>query len=253
MGVLNRGTIILLVIVYLNKFVSSNRTLNILRPRRTRVVTHQLGQYKAQLLIPRNTISVTTVTIGQKVVFTCEAPEKVDFVFVRSLYGVERLLNIAVIRPNRQRNVYLAYTSGTWGEVDQDTFSGMKEILRTDRKLDIAEPLDVLTFTSERHNLYGLPAFVISCKYDLNLVAIYDNYEVIWQQEDYEQSAAFLIVHGRLNSTNLINIIVKGKSESYNLYYKKNGSEWEQVTKTEFYLTLDLLDLEVIIDRIGFE
>eukprot|EP00375_Theileria_parva_P002096 XP_764773.1 hypothetical protein [Theileria parva strain Muguga] len=104
----------------------------------------------------------------------------------------------------------------------------MKQLLLKDRKLDIAEEFDDYTFDIVRHDLYGVPAYVIYSKNEYDLVAVYDNCHLIWQQNHPNDKAAFVIVHGELSTTTLINVLVKGQGESYNLYYNKNGSDWEQ-------------------------
>uniref|UniRef100_A0A3B0MNZ2 SfiI-subtelomeric related protein family member n=1 Tax=Theileria annulata TaxID=5874 RepID=A0A3B0MNZ2_THEAN len=250
MNFLNINLIILsFVIIRFNKFVTSNQTINIRRYRGIRLNPDEKGQYKVKLLFPNRRRIITSVTDGTNIVYKSEPPELVECVFVMYLYGAERLLNIVVGDGDDSRFVHCAYIGGAWIEVDDDTYMSMKEILRTERKLDIAEVFDKDTFNIDKHSLYGLPAYIIHPKDNLKLVAVYDNYHLIWQHEHPGHNAAFVIVHGELTTTKLVNVIVNGTQQSINQYFMKEDDEWKEINKSRFYLELNALDMEVIMSQ----
>ncbi|XP_952510.1 uncharacterized protein TA11900 [Theileria annulata] len=250
MNFLNINLIILsFVIIRFNKFVTSDHTINIRKCNRFTISSFEKGDYKVKLLSPNQWTNITSVSDGPSVLFKCEEPEKVDYVFITYLYDVDRLINIVVVSPEDQRNLFLAYIGGAWSSVTGDTYLLMKELLKFERKLDIALGIDENTFNIETHNLYGLPAYILHPKDDLKLVAVYDDSHLIWQHEHPAHNAAFVIVHGELTTTKLVNVIVNGTQESINQYFMKEDDEWKEINKSRFYLELNALDIEVIMNE----
>eukprot|EP00375_Theileria_parva_P002100 XP_764777.1 hypothetical protein [Theileria parva strain Muguga] len=249
MNILNTNIIILsFAIIYLNKFVTSNEIFDIKNPGIPAVTNHRGLSYREELYIPLQTARITKVTIGSKDVFTCGEEQNVENLIVIFHDDVERLVHLLIRNPQGYTNLFLENINGAWSQIEETDYENMKALLRKNLKLDIAEEFDNNTYDIVRHDLYGLPSYIISSKYECDLVGIYDNGRPIWEQNNQNHKAAFVIVHGEL-----INVLVKGQGESYNRYYTKVDSDWKEIPKAHFYLTLNTLDLEILINEVQIE
>lgn len=203
------------------------------------------GAFSFGTYIPDISNIVTKVMDGDSTIWEGRPFMDLLYMFrVYKLYCIPKVAYAFVLTPEGSITRYYEKNKYEWNEITESVFNRKLSMIKRIRRFDLKWNNDDGTFFVQDHKFYGIGAtvFIPYPMYEVNIV--YDDFDVIWQRMLPFEKCTCIIVHGDLNSSQLVHLhILIGKNRNEKFMRKIDG-DWYEVTKTEFYSVLDELDNE---------
>ncbi|AFZ79895.1 signal peptide-containing protein [Theileria equi strain WA] len=138
--------------------------------------------------------------------------------------------------------VQFKFENGVWIRVNDGEYQRLMEKMQNERTFDIKRPDIENLVKMEEYSPFGITARIYMNNSKFRIGTIVDGEDVLWESKSWEERCEHIIVHGSPADPKLVHMFIKLADNHKVLYFDKQGDNWVEVEKEQFFETLQELD-----------